>query len=72
MRLLSAFVTLLAAQGLLPAQQPDRFAATAPRMQEFVDKGEAAGIVTLVATKDRILYLDAVGKSGGRWTWDRW
>ncbi len=63
MRLLAAFVTLLAAQGLLPAQQPDRFAAIAPRMQEFVDKGEAAGIVTLIATKDRLLHLDAVGKS---------
>jgi CubicO group peptidase (beta-lactamase class C family) len=32
-------------------------------MQEFADKGEAAGIVTLIATKDRILHLDAVGKS---------
>ena len=41
----------------------DRFAAIAPRMQAFVDKGEAAGVVTLVATKDRILYVGAVGKS---------
>ena len=48
---------------MLPAQQPDRFAAIAPRMQGFVDKGEAAGIVTLIATKDRILHLDAIGKS---------
>ena len=63
MRLLSALLTLVATQGLLPAQQPDRFAAIAPRMQEFVDKGEAVGIVTLIATKDRILHLDAVGKS---------
>ncbi|HYP05731.1 MAG TPA: serine hydrolase domain-containing protein [Bryobacteraceae bacterium] len=32
-------------------------------MQQFVDKGEAAGVVTLIATKDRILHLNAVGKS---------
>jgi CubicO group peptidase (beta-lactamase class C family) len=48
---------------LVVAQQANRFAAVAPRMQEFVDQGEAAGIVTLVATKDRIIYLDAVGKT---------
>ena len=48
---------------LLHAQAPDGFSAIAPRMQEFVDKGEAAGIVTLIATKDRILHLNAVGKS---------
>jgi CubicO group peptidase (beta-lactamase class C family) len=49
--------------GLLFAQQPDRFAAIPARMQQFVDKGEAAGIVTLIATKDTILHLAAVGKS---------
>jgi CubicO group peptidase (beta-lactamase class C family) len=48
---------------LLVAQQADRFAAVAPRMQEFVDKGEAAGVVTLVATKDRVIHLAAVGKT---------
>ena len=32
-------------------------------MQGFVDKGEAVGIVTLIATKDRILYTNAVGKT---------
>ena len=32
-------------------------------MQEFVDKGEAAGVVTLIATKDRILHLGATGKA---------
>lgn len=45
------------------AQQMDRFAAVAPRMQEFVDKGEAAGVVSLIASRDRILHLSAVGKS---------
>jgi CubicO group peptidase (beta-lactamase class C family) len=38
-------------------------ASIAPRMQAFVDKGEAAGIVTLVASKDKVLYLGAVGKT---------
>jgi CubicO group peptidase (beta-lactamase class C family) len=63
MRLLPVLLTLVAARGLLPAQQPGRFAAIAPRMQEFVDKGEAAGIVTLIANRDRVLYLGAVGKT---------
>ena len=49
--------------GLLSAQTPERFAAIAPAMQGFVDKGEAVGIVTLIATKDRILYTGAVGKT---------
>jgi CubicO group peptidase (beta-lactamase class C family) len=48
---------------LVVAQHADRYAAVAPRMQEFVDKGEAAGIVTLIATKDRIVHLAAVGKT---------
>jgi CubicO group peptidase (beta-lactamase class C family) len=48
---------------LVVAQQASRFAAVAPRMQEFVDKGEAAGSVTLIATKDRIIHLSAVGKT---------
>jgi CubicO group peptidase (beta-lactamase class C family) len=56
---LLAFVTA----GLLPAQQTDRFAAIAPRIQEFVDRGEISGAVTLIATKDRILHLSAVGKT---------
>ncbi|HTX65092.1 MAG TPA: serine hydrolase domain-containing protein [Opitutaceae bacterium] len=32
-------------------------------MQAFVDQGEIAGAVTLVATKNQILHLSAVGKS---------
>ncbi|MCU1237545.1 MAG: beta-lactamase [Candidatus Solibacter sp.] len=56
-------VASLLAAGALLAQQPDRFVAVPPRMQEFVDKGEAAGIVTLIATKGRIIHLSAVGKS---------
>jgi CubicO group peptidase (beta-lactamase class C family) len=48
---------------LLRAQSADRFAAIAPKMLEFVDKGEIAGVVTLVADKDRILHLGAVEKT---------
>ena len=48
---------------LVVAQQANRFAAVAPRMQEFVDKGEAAGVVTLIATKDRVIHLSAAGKT---------
>jgi hypothetical protein len=56
-------LVLLALPGLPLAQRADRFAAVAPRMQEFVDKGEAAGVVTLIATEDRIIHLAAVGKT---------
>src|ERR1035437_5090229 len=53
----SALVPLLGivvTPGLLLSQPADRFAAVAPRMQEFVDKGEISGVVTLIATRDRI------------------
>ena len=62
----SALVPLMGivvAPGLLLAQQADRFAAVTARMQEFVDKGEIAGAVTLIATRDRIIHLGAVGKT---------
>ncbi len=62
----SALVSLVGAlvmPGWVLAQRADRFAAVAPRMQEFVDKGEIAGVVTLIATKDRIIHLSAVGKT---------
>ncbi|MEY2597748.1 MAG: hypothetical protein RLZZ142_7 [Verrucomicrobiota bacterium] len=32
-------------------------------MQQFVDQGEVAGVVTLVADKDAVLHCEAVGKS---------
>jgi CubicO group peptidase (beta-lactamase class C family) len=63
MRLHKKVLSIVIASGLLYAQQADRFAAVAPRMQEFVDKGELAGIVTLIATRDRTLHLGAVGKT---------
>jgi hypothetical protein len=48
---------------LLLAQQADRFAAVAARMREFVDNGEIAGAVTLIAKEYRIIYLGAVGRT---------
>src|ERR1700679_3297866 len=56
-------LSVIAALGFLQAQPSDRFAAIAPRMQELVDQGAAAGVVTLLATKDRILHLSAAGRS---------
>jgi CubicO group peptidase (beta-lactamase class C family) len=53
--------TLAAAAPATPAT-PD-FSAIAPKMQAFVDQGQVAGVVTLVATKDKILHLAAVGQS---------
>ena len=40
---------------------PDRLAQIPARMQQFVDQGTAAGIVTLVARHGRVAALDAVG-----------
>ena len=60
---LAPLLAFVATPELLHARQADRFASIAPRMQEFVDKGEVAGVVTLIADKDRILYLGAVGKT---------
>jgi CubicO group peptidase (beta-lactamase class C family) len=56
-------VLALALAALANAQQPDRFASITPRMQEFVDKGDVAGVVTLIANKDRVIHLAAVGKT---------
>ena len=42
---------------------PDRFAGMEAAVQPFVDQGEIAGAVMLVADKDRVLHLSAVGKS---------
>ena len=45
------------------AAASDKFAAIPERMRTFVDQGEISGAVTLVATRDRILHLAAVGQS---------
>jgi CubicO group peptidase (beta-lactamase class C family) len=52
----------LAATPAFAAPAPD-FSAIAPKMQSFVDQGIVAGVVTLVADKDNVLHLAAVGKS---------
>jgi len=53
---------LLAADAPPAATAPD-ISGIAPKMQTFVDQGLIAGAVTLVATKDKVLHLAAVGKS---------
>src|ERR1700737_4830354 len=53
----------------IPVQSTGTFDLVRPRMQQFVDKGEAAGIVALVGSRDKVLHLSAVGKTdlaGGR------
>jgi CubicO group peptidase (beta-lactamase class C family) len=46
-----------------PIQSAGPFDLIAPKMQEFVDKGVASGIVTLIASKDKVLHMAAVGKT---------
>jgi CubicO group peptidase (beta-lactamase class C family) len=58
-----ALLVMAAAPRWQLAQQPDRFAAIAPRMEEFVDKGEVAGVVTLIATREGVIHLSAAGKT---------
>jgi len=59
-----SFLALTLAVSAAPAAPaaPD-FSGIAPKMQSFVDQGTVAGVVTLVATKDKILHLGAVGQS---------
>lgn len=62
----SLLACLLAAIVLSPAssaQSPGAFDAVAPAMQAFVDKGEVAGVVTLLADRRSILHLGASGRS---------
>jgi len=59
-------VALLALFGWVAAAvgaelDPARLAAIRPRMQQFVDRGEIAGAVTLVGRRDRVVSLEAVG-----------
>src|SRR5882757_1154650 len=41
----------------------DQFAGVPVAVQRFVDQGEISGAVMLVANKDQILHLSAVGQS---------
>lgn len=45
------------------AAPPDRFSGVPAAIQPFVDHGEISGAVMLVATKDHVLHLSAVGRS---------
>lgn len=46
-----------------PVRAQDKFAGVPAAEQSFVDQGEISGAVMLVATKDKILHLSAVGQS---------
>ena len=62
-------VTIAAGAFGEPRLDPEKLADVPKRMQEFVDKGEIAGAVTLVSHRRRVVQLAAVGKSdlaGGR------
>jgi CubicO group peptidase (beta-lactamase class C family) len=52
-----ALIAFAAQSGL----DPDRLARIGPRMQSFVDRGEVAGIVTLLARHGQVVHLSAVG-----------
>lgn len=56
------FLLLLLSTPIFPqALDKSRLAAIAPRLQEFVAAGKAAGMVTLVAQKGEVAAFDAVG-----------
>src|SRR5258705_9866468 len=59
--LLVAIVTILASSRPLSAAQA--VPAIHDRIQEAITQGEIAGAVTLVADKEKILHLDATGRS---------
>ncbi|MEO5961392.1 MAG: serine hydrolase domain-containing protein [Opitutaceae bacterium] len=46
-----------------PGAQPDKFAGVPASLQPFVEQGEIAGAVALLADKDKVLHLSAVGQS---------
>jgi len=57
-------ISLMAASGADPAKagmNPERLARIPARMQAFVDRGTAAGFVTLVARHGQLASLEAVG-----------
>ena len=62
-RLIFPLLLLASLTQCAQAEREDRFASIAPAMQAYVDRGEVAGIVTLVATKDKVLHQAAVGTS---------
>jgi len=61
--LAAALSLALTAPAAAAQPTPDPFAALPAAEQPFVDQGEISGAVMLVADKDRVLHLSAVGKS---------
>jgi CubicO group peptidase (beta-lactamase class C family) len=59
--LLVAALLALTATAAEPALDPATLQLIPRRMQEFVDRGEISGVVTLVARNGQIAALDAVG-----------
>ncbi|MEZ5367303.1 MAG: serine hydrolase domain-containing protein, partial [Bryobacterales bacterium] len=71
--MLRSLLLIALCTGLLPAAPPavvdpgkagldrERLARIPARMQEFVDEGRVAGVVTLVARHGQVAALDAVG-----------
>lgn len=62
-QLLACLLASIVSQKTFAQVEADPFGAMVPKMQEFVDRGEISGVVTLIATPDRILHLAAVGKN---------
>jgi CubicO group peptidase (beta-lactamase class C family) len=58
-----SFAMLPLAAAELPRFDEGRLAEIPQRMEQFVSEGQIAGAVTLVATKDRVVHLAAVGKA---------
>jgi CubicO group peptidase (beta-lactamase class C family) len=54
---------ILALLAVAPVHAQDRFAAIPAKIQPFVDQGEISGAVMLVADRDHVLHLSAVGVS---------
>ncbi len=46
-----------------PRDNPPAISAMSERLRPFIEKNEVAGAVTLVATPERIVHLDAIGKA---------
>ncbi len=63
MPLLSAAVAGGARQESLTRNSPTAISTISERLRPFIDEREIAGAVTLVATPDRIVHLDAIGKA---------
>ncbi|HEX4795891.1 MAG TPA: serine hydrolase domain-containing protein [Humisphaera sp.] len=59
--LLIGLVCLLLAVTVDAQETPPRIVAISDAMRQQIDKHEIAGAVTLVASRDRVLHLDAIG-----------